>query len=210
MAKKLIFLGFLMTFALSACGQTNVTPSTSDNGGSGSTGEPDMSTVCAGMCDSIQRTCADDIANGDLAGRNMADGILDETSCLLMCEADWDDTVLNCVSAADDCSQFMDSAPYCMETEDDNEEADENPTTANSCDAACNQYSKCAAYTEGVGQKDIDDAYDSCLQICGTWTDSTRQCIASTAINDVSDCAAQTACMFGSIENMQNIQDLMR
>ncbi|MDD2467612.1 MAG: hypothetical protein PHI97_26830 [Desulfobulbus sp.] len=164
--------------------------------------EQRRSIVCLGMCSSIQKLCASDIANGEVAGRDLKEGILEEAACQLMCEADWDDKTFNCVSAADDCSQFFDEAPYCVETED--ETPPTKPTTSidTSCSAACKNYAKCAGYGEDATAQDQAYAFESCMEICNTWTPATRQCVASTPIRSASDCAAQTMCVMGSLKNM--------
>lgn len=161
----------------------------------------DEGAVCVGMCDSIQKLCAEDIAEGNVAGHDLKDGILDEASCLLMCEAEWTDKTFNCVSGADSCAQFFDEAPYCAETEERGEPA--TPATADKgCAAACRNYAKCAGYGEDIGPQDQAYAYKSCMQVCPSWTIATQNCIASTAIHSPADCAAQTMCMFGSMQNM--------
>lgn len=163
--------------------------------------EPSRSTVCLGMCDAIQKLCAEDIAEGNVAGRDLHNGILDETSCLLMCEAEWDDTTLNCVNGADTCAQFLDEAPYCLETEEQDEPA-EPASTGAGCAAACKNYVKCVAYGDGISLQDQVDAYNTCMQVCPTWTPQTQKCIASTPIRSAADCMAQTACIIGSLQNM--------
>ena len=58
-----------------------------------------------------------------------------------------------------------------------------------------------------VGQQlfnhsDLDDAYASCLEICGTWTTEERLCTARTTISRPNDCAAQTACLLPAVREM--------
>ena len=190
LALLLLFSLTVPTFSSNTLAETTMSPE-----------EMQRSHVCMGICSDIQKLCAEDIAEGNVAGHDLKDGILDETSCLLMCEADWTDTIMDCVSQADSCAQFFDEAPYCVETEEEDEPA-VPATTGKGCDAACKKYAKCAGYGDGVGPKDMADAYKSCMQICPAWTQATQQCIASTLINSPADCAAQTMCMFGSFKNM--------
>ncbi|MGE4560857.1 MAG: hypothetical protein AB7E77_11705 [Desulfobulbus sp.] len=194
MANKKNILALFLFLAMTApCTHATAAPDDKDT--------PSQSAVCLGMCGDIQKLCAEDIAEGNVAGRDLKDGILDEASCLLMCEADWDDKTLNCVSAADSCSQFLDEAPYCIETEEKNEPT--KPSVAGKgCAAACKNYAKCTGYGENVTPRDQAHAYDSCMQVCPTWTPATQKCIASTPIHSAADCAAQTMCMFGSMQNM--------
>ncbi|MGD9948982.1 MAG: hypothetical protein AB7U29_10945 [Desulfobulbus sp.] len=165
-------------------------------------GDPDQAIVCLGMCSDIRKLCAEEIASGNVAGRDLKDGILDEASCQLMCEADWDTKTFDCVSAADTCSQFFDESPYCVETEEEAQPAKPSAATEKSCSTACKNYAKCAGYGDDVTAQDQVYAYESCMKICPVWTTHTRTCIATTAIRSASDCAAQTMCMFGSMQNM--------
>ena len=189
-ALLLLFLTTKLCLSTTSPAQTTLSPE-----------EHRRSIVCMGMCSDIQKLCAEDIADGYTAGRDLKDGILDETSCLLMCEADWTDTTLDCVSKADSCSQFFDVQPYCVETEEENESS--TPAVGGKgCIAACKNYVKCASYGEGIGPQDKIDAYNTCMQVCPTWTVVTQNCIASTAIRNPADCMAQTACIIGSLNNM--------
>ncbi|MFH1047333.1 MAG: hypothetical protein V1738_03450 [Patescibacteria group bacterium] len=181
---------------LSGC--TNTTTVSSEAGGGGGSSEPDTATVCAHMCEiNIQGLCEEEIATNKANGISMEDSILDETYCQLACEAEWDDNTFDCVSAADTCAQFLDASPYCMENGDVGDVVGIKP---GNCDKACRKYSDCAAYTEGAGPADIEDAYQSCLEVCPAWTDDQRNCVVSTAINSSMDCLKQTACVLPQVK----------
>lgn len=170
--------------------------------------EHERAHICSEMCDSIRRHCAGDIAEGNVAGRDLKEGILNEASCQLMCEADWTDKTFNCVSAADHCSQFLDEAPYCMETEDDGAQPPPiTPAENASCDAACRKYAQCAGYGEGTPaeiQEAKTSAHASCMQICPTWSAATRACINRHPIHSPADCYEQTQCVMGWMQGMQD------
>lgn len=156
---------------------------------------PDKSTVCSDICQNkVQKLCEEEIEANKTIWTSMEESILDEANCQLLCEADFEEKIYDCFLNADSCSQFLDSAPYCMETEWDEIE----PKDWTWCEKACTNYSLCTRYTEWTTEADWKDAKDSCMQICPTWTKKTTNCIASTPINKVTDCAAQTACMFST------------
>lgn len=189
MALSLVFSGCGQAPGNTALPKNTETANTANNNN-----EPDKAAVCSGMCADIQKICAEDIAEGNTQFRDLESGILDETACLIMCETDWDDTTFNCISAADHCSQFSDQAPYCIETEDDGTDTPSTQTPSD-CQTACKNYAKCTGYGDDISPQDQEDAYNTCLQVCATWPDKTRACVAQTAINQATDCLAQTACI---------------
>jgi hypothetical protein len=196
---KKTLLIFAVALMLSACtNKTVVTPQIE----SGETDvEVDNAIVCADMCETtVQDLCKEEISANQEAGINMEESILDESYCQLACETEWNDDTFECVSAADTCAQFMDTAPYCIENRDTGEEIE--ATEPGNCEKACRRYSDCASYTEGVGPADIEDAFESCLQICPSWSDEQRNCVANTVINSASDCARQTACVLPQVKEL--------
>jgi hypothetical protein len=196
---KVIFI-FILALFLSAC--TNKTTTAPKVGGGGGSNEPNTSTACSHMCEiNVQRLCEEEIATNKANGASMENSILDESYCQLTCEAEWDKNTFECVSAADTCAQFLDASPYCMENGDI---GDIVPIEPGNCNKACRRYSDCAAYTEGVGPADIEDAYQSCLEVCPTWTDDQRNCVVSTVINSPMDCAKQTACVLPQVKELMN------
>lgn len=195
--KKTIII-FAVLIILSAC--TNKKAVSPEVGGGGGSDEPNTATACSHMCEiNVQRVCEGEIADNKANGVDMQNSILDEAFCQLACEAEWDDNTFDCVSAADTCAQFLDASPYCIENGD---VGDVTPIEPGNCDKACRRYSDCAAYTEGVGAADIEDAYLSCLELCPTWTDEQRNCVASTVINSPMDCAKQTACVLPQVKEL--------
>lgn len=197
--KKFYFL-FLLLAPLFLCGcgsKTTIAPS-----GSGEDILPDdMAIECLSLCeDNIQTLCQEEIQTAIANGTSLENSVLNLSYCQLACEAEWDESTIDCVSDADTCAQFMDTAPYCIENGDTGEEA--NATEPGNCDTACRRYSDCASYTEGAGQADIEDAYQSCLQLCPSWSDEQRNCVANTAINSAADCARQTACVLSQVKEL--------
>jgi len=166
--------------------------------------EPDMATICSGLCGrTVQDLCKDEIEDMKASGQSLDDSIMDEITCQLMCEAEWTDDTIQCVSAADDCGQLLNESPYCMETEaqDGDEEAANQPLPGN-CDRACRNYAKCTGYGDDISPADQEDAYRTCLQVCPTWTDTQRNCVTNTKIDAPADCLAQTACVLPAAREM--------
>nr|WP_320012354.1 hypothetical protein [uncultured Desulfobulbus sp.] len=156
---------------------------------------------CLTLCTQLRDLCAEDVASDNTVGRDLENGILEESSCLLMCGADWTQETADCIDAADSCAQIFDESPYCAKTDDAGEIT--TPTEAGSgCQKACRNYAKCAGYGDGATSEDTEAAYQSCLQVCPSWTPTTQQCMASTPIHPPVDCAAQSMCMFSSFQNM--------
>lgn len=203
--KKIFFLLLAPLLFLTACGanhQAIVGSESSQNQVEENT--PDKATVCAGMCQNIvQRLCHEEIAANQAVGTDMSESILDEAHCQLACEADWDDAVMTCVDAADQCAQFSDTAPYCLEN-GDLSGIPEDGNQGSSCEKACKNYALCAAYGDEITPQDIADATESCRQMCAVWTPEIINCVSSTAINEASDCAAQTACVLPNVRDLMN------
>ncbi|MDD3302905.1 MAG: hypothetical protein PHN31_05065 [Candidatus Gracilibacteria bacterium] len=196
MNKKILSFFVLSCLFLSSCGGNTKTTITADNPPDISS-EPDKVTVCSDICQNkVQNLCQEEIASNKTVGTSMENSILDEANCQLMCEADFDESIYDCFLGADSCSQFLDKAPYCLETEGDEIEIKDG----NGCETACNNYSKCTRYTQGTTQEDWQDAKESCMQICPSWSSETKKCVASTEINSVIDCSAQTQCVVGKLK----------
>ncbi len=63
------------------------------------------------------------------------------------------------------------------------------------CKDACQMYSDCAGYGEGVGAKGMQEAYNSCFQECQKWSTKTLSCIKKIGtIKSAVDCAPLTMC----------------
>lgn len=208
MKKKIFIVLLLSLLILSGCAKSN----TGSNSGNMNVDqnneleqEPDMATICSGLCGrTIQDLCQDEIADYKASGQSMDGAIIDEASCQLMCEAEWTVDTIECVSAADTCAQFLNSSPYCIETEVDDEEVSNQPALPGNCDKACKNYAKCAGYGDGVTAADQQAAYESCLTICSSWDDKTRDCVSNTAIGQAADCVYQTACVLPDVNSLLN------
>lgn len=199
--RKFYFLFLLLAVSfLSGCGgKTAVAPADPND----NILPEDTAIECEALCaDNIQSLCREEIESAIADGANLENSILDESYCQLACEAEWNESTFDCVDGADDCAQFINTSPYCLETEIDDEEALLNNPQPGNCDKACRNYAKCAAYGDDVRQADLDAAYESCNEICAAWTDKTRDCVANTSINKASDCAAQSACVLPELKNM--------
>ncbi len=69
-------------------------------------------------------------------------------------------------------------------------------TTTFTCEDACQMYSDCAWYGEGVDEKGMREAYKSCLQICPDRSHEALNCIKKIGkINSAIDCAPLTMCV---------------
>ena len=120
----------------------------------------------------------------------------DPDICQQDCESKWPDTIRECMVTAEDCEQISREEPYCKEKpENDLMPGKEFSELPEGCNGACLQYKKCAGYTEGAGAEDQEYAYESCMQTCAAWSDSTIQCVRGKAINSAADCAGMQACV---------------
>lgn len=158
---------------------------------------PDKSVICGWVCYNIQKICKEDIENWTTVGQDLETWVLEEASCQLLCEASWDEKTIGCVSDADNCAQISDSEPYCIDDEKEEVEAATPPDSKleNNCVNACNNYVNCVAYWDDVTQEDKDNAFDSCMQMCPSWTENARKCVVNTTINNANDCGTQTRCI---------------
>jgi len=204
---KKIYLPLILAalIMLSGCGQkqtaTNPTPDPGQN-----TEQDNHSLACSYLCElKIPDLCADYMAEQTEQGFNFENTIFEDATCQLMCEAEWDETTIGCMSFADECAQISNDAPHCI---DDDTEGDTaaDPNMPGACAKACNNYTKCVSYGEDITPQDINDAFDSCMQICSTWDKSARDCVTNTAIKSPGDCAAQTACLLPAVKNLMNGQ----
>src|SRR3989339_268510 len=162
MKKSIIFL-FLCAAALSGCAAKN--PGISTPAPSAPAFESTQAQICGTMCERIiPELCKTEIEDYTVSGQSLDESIMDPLSCQLMCEAEWDEKTIGCVTDADECAQFFSSAPYCMETAEEGEPAAVDKKTAGSCDEACRNYATCASYGDDVTLADLDDAYASCLE----------------------------------------------
>lgn len=201
MKKSIIFLA-LCAAALSGCAAKNPSVST-PAAPSAPAFEPTQAQICGTMCERIiPELCKSEIEDYTASGQSLDESIMEPLSCQLMCEAEWDEKTVACVTDADECAQLSSSAPYCDDMAEDDDSAAVDKKTAVSCDKACRNYVVCASYGDNISQADLNDAYASCLEICGTWTAEQRSCMSRTAINRPSDCAAQTACILPAVREM--------
>lgn len=189
--QKTFFSSVLFLLVLSACNQApeipTIQPETENI-------QADQATQCSYLCGrKIPELCADGIEAAKTEGTFNAEGIFDELSCQLFCEAEWTEATIACVSDADECAQMMDSAPYCMENSADDTDK-ELPPADIGCPKACEKYKKCASYGDDISPADLEDAYASCMEVCATWNKSVSDCINQYPINTPADCGPMTAC----------------
>ncbi len=62
------------------------------------------------------------------------------------------------------------------------------------CSDACQRYKACAAYTEDATPTDIQDAFDTCMEECGSWPREMVKCINSYEIKAPNDCVEFLNC----------------
>lgn len=205
MKKTLIILS-LSALLLSACSVNNKTvknpvtiPETDTEY------KATQSQICSSLCErQIQTLCQSEIEDFQSAGQSLDGSIMEEASCQLMCEADWDESIFACISDADECAQLSNEAPYCMETEANDDEESQEDVLPGNCNRACQNYKKCASYGDDISASDLQDAYNSCNELCRVWDNKTRDCVAQTVINAPIDCAKQTACVLKDVKELMN------
>ena len=192
MKKILLFFSlFFLILILSSCAKNpSATQNQNNQQNSNDDYQADQATICLDMCiNKIPDLCQDEISDGNFS----EESLFDEASCQLSCEADWDDATIGCVSEAIECAQIMDDSPYCVEIDtDDSQSTDINNDQG--CPSACQKYKKCAGYGDDVTSADMEDAYNSCMEICGAWKEGTTKCINEQPINNPADCAHMSAC----------------
>ncbi|HRY36730.1 MAG TPA: hypothetical protein P5230_02515 [Candidatus Magasanikbacteria bacterium] len=62
------------------------------------------------------------------------------------------------------------------------------------CSDACQRYKDCASYTEDVTPTDLEDAYNTCMEECPTWTKEIIKCINAVDIKKPNDCVSFVQC----------------
>jgi len=65
---------------------------------------------------------------------------------------------------------------------------------SDTCSDACQRHRACAAYTEDVTPADLDDAYNACMEECGTWPKEMIRCINAVDIKVPNDCVSFVQC----------------
>ena len=189
--QKTFFSSVLCLFVLSACSQSPEIPAIQPEM---ENTQADQATQCSYLCGrKIPEICENEIETAKTEGTFSEESVFEEISCQLMCEAEWTEKTIGCVSNADDCAQIMDSSPYCLENAEDDSEKELPPVEAG-CPSACEKYKKCASYGDDVTQTDLEDAYISCMEVCATWNKSVSDCINQCPINTPADCGPMTAC----------------
>jgi hypothetical protein len=191
--KKISFFAAILGlfFFAAGCGVTNQ-PNTTDHNTAAESQPADTATICASLCqNTIPQLCQDDIETQKTEGTFNEEGIFDEASCQLICEADWGEQTMGCVSDAVECAQLSHAAPYCTDISEEPAEVDAIST---GCDGACEKYKKCAGYGDDATAEDMEYAYQSCVISCAHWTPEAISCINSHAINSAMDCSYLTAC----------------
>jgi len=88
------------------------------------------------------------------------------------------------------------------------EKKDEAPqqkeVISDSCDSACKKYSDCAGFTEDATKQDQQDAYDSCMEECKSWSKETVICINKKSIKNPADCGYLSQCALKEYGGMGN------
>lgn len=62
------------------------------------------------------------------------------------------------------------------------------------CSDACRRYKSCAAYTEDATPADLEDAYNTCVEECGTWPVEMIRCVNAVDIKVPNDCVIFVQC----------------
>lgn len=62
------------------------------------------------------------------------------------------------------------------------------------CSDACKKYKDCAAYTEDATPTDLNDAYNTCMEECATWSVDMIKCINGFDIKNPNDCISFLQC----------------
>lgn len=190
--KKIIFILnlFLFVALLSGCANRQASESGKSqvNQVNKQSSLVDKMTLCSDLCvNKIQSLCADKINQSrEKEGLNIG-GVFEVASCQLICEADWDETVIGCVSNSVECSQITNTSPFCVETE-------VQPKNESFCLSACEKYAKCAGFNQDVTKEEVDEVYKSCAEICKSWSLSVTNCINASSVNTPEDCAQISKC----------------
>jgi hypothetical protein len=162
---------------------------------------------CFSIChQKIQDTCLEEII--EIGPENLVggDSLMDPTHCENTCMANFTDNTLDCFSKITKCDQVGSGDPWCKEAEiPDSEVYDiEEPITRSGCQIPCEKYKKCAGYGDDATTEDMAEAYNSCMEVCQEWSDSTITCINQKSINAPIDCMHLSNCA------LQEYQGLMR
>ncbi len=115
----------------------------------------------------------------DLNFSRTAEDIFRESKGKIVSEEDRIKNSSNCTIVDDDYSDIADV---------DQEE------TRFGCSSACYKYKKCAGFSEGVGEKGMNEAYDTCFEQCQKWSKKTLDCFSKIQINSPTDCMPLTMC----------------
>ncbi|RJQ34289.1 hypothetical protein C4566_02295 [Candidatus Parcubacteria bacterium] len=71
---------------------------------------------------------------------------------------------------------------------------EEEKIISDKCSDACQRYKDCAAYTEDATPTDLNDAYDTCMEECATWSKEIIKCINAIDIKTPNDCVSFVNC----------------
>ena len=188
--KKFLFIFILTGLILNGC-----TKAPSNNPINDEPQAADKATICASICDhKIPILCADELNDLSSLDANLDGSLMDPASCQLICESEWNENTLGCAADAEDCNQFMDQSPYCLET--DKEDLNmENPEGDKYCSSACKKYGDCVMYADDATQEDRQYAIESCMEICPSWSEDTKNCVNKNKIRNSMDCANLSMCV---------------
>jgi hypothetical protein len=201
MKKIFTYLFLTAVLLLSGCQRTPSAPSPAPASEIGKDGQADQVSICLSLCEyRIQNLCRDAIEEYQAAGASLEETIMDEASCQLMCEAEWTEDTIACVTDADDCAQLSDSEPYCTELN----ENEEKSVPDAGCSAACRKYGDCVRYGDDISETDVQDAYATCMEVCASAPSKVVGCINSHPISKPSDCMLQSACVLPALDEIIN------
>ncbi|HOZ56457.1 MAG: hypothetical protein BWY51_00554 [Parcubacteria group bacterium ADurb.Bin316] len=82
-------------------------------------------------------------------------------------------------------------AALCQE---DEEEPMQKKIISDKCSDACQRHKDCSAFTDDVTSADLNDAYNTCIEECATWTKEMIKCINAIDIKAPNDCVGFLQC----------------
>ena len=160
---------------------------------------------CFSIChEKIQDACLEEIIEFGPEELAASGSLMDPSSCEATCAANFDDFTLDCFTKITKCDQVGSGDPWCKEPEIPDSEVYEieEPITRTGCQIPCEKYKKCAGYGDDATAGDTQEAYNSCMEVCQGWSDSTITCINQKSINNPADCMHLSNCALKEYQGM--------
>ncbi|HBR80973.1 MAG: hypothetical protein UX09_C0037G0012 [Candidatus Uhrbacteria bacterium GW2011_GWE2_45_35] len=117
-------------------------------------------------------------------------------TCTSICQ-EQDGDIRNCLMGLENCEDLVEHSLTCYSASANgliDDPLSDNSNQAPNCQSVCLKYQTCASYGEDVTASDLQEAYDSCLVECPSWSVAGLVCMDEKEIKAPLDCMQLSVC----------------